>query len=79
MSTATGRVLADPVISGFGRDVWWLVIVKVVAIFVFLVLTVLIAIWAERRIVGRMQNRLGPTGSGRSACSRASPTASSSR
>jgi NADH-quinone oxidoreductase subunit H len=60
VSTATGRVLADPVISGFGRDVWWLVIVKVVAIFVFLVLTVLIAIWAERRIVGRMQNRLGP-------------------
>jgi NADH-quinone oxidoreductase subunit H len=44
----------------FGRDPWWLIILKTVVIFEFLVLTTLIMIWAERRIVGRMQQRPGP-------------------
>jgi NADH-quinone oxidoreductase subunit H len=44
----------------FGTDPWWLVIVKVLAIFVMLVLLTLVTIWWERRIVGRMQNRIGP-------------------
>jgi NADH-quinone oxidoreductase subunit H len=44
----------------FGIDPWWLVIGKVVAIFVLLVLLTLFTIWAERRVVGRMQNRIGP-------------------
>lgn len=44
----------------FGIDPWWLVLGKVVAIFVLLVLLTLFTIWAERRVVGRMQNRIGP-------------------
>jgi NADH-quinone oxidoreductase subunit H len=44
----------------FGTDPWWLVILKVLAIFVMLVLLTLITIWWERRVVGRMQNRIGP-------------------
>ena len=60
MTATSGRVLADAPVPGFGHDTWWLVVIKIVAIFAFLVLTVLIAIWAERRIVGRMQQRLGP-------------------
>jgi NADH-quinone oxidoreductase subunit H len=60
VTATSGRVLADAPVPGFGHDTWWLVVIKIVAIFVFLVLTVLIAIWAERRIVGRMQQRLGP-------------------
>jgi len=51
----------------FGRDVWWLVLGKSLAIFVFLMLTVLVAILAERKLLGRMQlrpgpNRVGPNG-----------------
>ncbi|MEY4137414.1 MAG: NADH-quinone oxidoreductase subunit NuoH [Actinomycetota bacterium] len=44
----------------FGVDPWWLVILKVVAIFVILVLLTLFTIWWERRVVSRMQNRIGP-------------------
>src|SRR3954462_10463454 len=44
----------------FGRDPWWLVLLKTVVIFVFLMLTTIMMIWAERRIIGRMQQRPGP-------------------
>lgn len=44
----------------FGSDPWWLVIGKAVAIFALLVLLTLFTIWWERRVVSRMQNRIGP-------------------
>ncbi len=46
--------------TGFGHDTWWLILAKSLLVFVFLVLTVLIAILAERKILGRMQLRWGP-------------------
>ncbi|AVM00273.1 NADH-quinone oxidoreductase subunit NuoH [Gordonia iterans] len=49
-----------PTLADFGRDPWWLVLVKAVAVFGFLVLTVLVAILAERKVMARMQRRLGP-------------------
>ncbi len=42
------------------RDLWWLIIVKTVVVFAFLVVTTLLMIWAERRVVARMQQRIGP-------------------
>jgi NADH-quinone oxidoreductase subunit H len=39
---------------------WWLSLIKAVFIFVFLVVSVLVMIWAERRVVARMQQRIGP-------------------
>ena len=42
------------------NDPWWLILLKVVAIFVGLVLMTLFTIWWERRVVSRMQNRIGP-------------------
>jgi NADH-quinone oxidoreductase subunit H len=44
----------------FGHDPWWLIVLKAVVIFVFLLVTTLLQIWAERRILGRMQQRPGP-------------------
>jgi NADH-quinone oxidoreductase subunit H len=55
-----GTVLASPVVKGFGTDPWWLVLIKALFVFVFLVLMTLFAIYAERRVVGRMQQRIGP-------------------
>jgi NADH-quinone oxidoreductase subunit H len=47
-------------VSGFGTDPLWLVIVKVVGVFAFLVLMTLVTIVLERKVVGRMQHRPGP-------------------
>jgi NADH-quinone oxidoreductase subunit H len=49
-----------PDLSSFGHDPWWLVIAKALFIFVFLLLTVLVAILLERKILGWMQFRPGP-------------------
>lgn len=46
--------------TGFGSDPWWLVVIKAVSVFAFLLLTVLAAILIERKILGRMQMRFGP-------------------
>ncbi len=46
--------------AGFGNDTWWLVIAKVLLVFVFLVVMTLFTIWYERRVVARMQVRPGP-------------------
>jgi NADH-quinone oxidoreductase subunit H len=51
-------------LGSFGCDPWWLVGAKAIVIFVFLLLTVLLAVWAERRIIGRMQLRPGPNRAG---------------
>ncbi|MFM8773155.1 MAG: NADH-quinone oxidoreductase subunit NuoH, partial [Actinomycetota bacterium] len=42
------------------NDPWWLIILKVLAIFIGLVLMTLFTISWERRDVSRMQNRIGP-------------------
>lgn len=44
----------------FGHEDWWVVIVKAVMIFAFLVVYTLFNIWFERRLVARMQHRIGP-------------------
>jgi NADH-quinone oxidoreductase subunit H len=47
-------------LAGFGCDPWWLILAKVLVVFVFLVVTVLLSMWVERRVIGRMQLRVGP-------------------
>jgi NADH-quinone oxidoreductase subunit H len=51
-------------LGSFGCDPWWLVGAKALVIFVFLLLTVLFAVWFERRVIGRMQLRPGPNRAG---------------
>lgn len=53
-------VLAAEDLSMFGTDPWWLVVVKAVFCFAFLMVTVLFSIVWERKVVAWMQLRIGP-------------------
>jgi NADH-quinone oxidoreductase subunit H len=44
----------------FGNDSGLIIAIKVLGIFAIMVLMTLFTIWAERRVVGRMQMRIGP-------------------
>ena len=44
----------------FGQDPWWLVLLKTLVLFLGVVILVLLTIWGERRVVARMQARIGP-------------------
>ncbi|HLS48916.1 MAG TPA: NADH-quinone oxidoreductase subunit NuoH [Actinomycetaceae bacterium] len=46
--------------ADFSNDVWWIWLIKAAGILVMLLTFVIIAIWAERRVLGRMQTRPGP-------------------
>lgn len=54
------RILPNVELSAFGVDPWWVTLIKVFTIFVTLVVLTLLAIWGERKIVARMQMRVGP-------------------
>ncbi len=47
-------------LDAFGQDPWWLILIKTLLIFLILVLLTLFNIWWERRVVARMQHRIGP-------------------
>ncbi|GAA2410218.1 NADH-quinone oxidoreductase subunit NuoH [Streptomyces glaucosporus] len=53
-------LLAEEDLSMFGTDPWWLIALKAVFCFAFLMLTVLISIVMERKVVAWMQLRIGP-------------------
>ena len=57
-------LLAEAPTADFSQDNGWVVLLKAVLIFVFCVVTTLLMIWAERRVVGRMQSRPGPNRTG---------------
>ena len=48
----------------FGNEPLWVVVLKAVLIFVILVVYTLFNIWFERRVVAKMQQRIGPNVNG---------------
>ncbi|MCC2592146.1 NADH-quinone oxidoreductase subunit NuoH [Tessaracoccus sp. OS52] len=44
----------------FFQDPWWLILIKVVGLFVVLLVWTIFNVWYERRLVAKMQHRLGP-------------------
>src|SRR5262249_38129992 len=53
--------LADaPPLDTFGTEPWWLIVIKAVGVFAFLMVMVLFGVVFERKVVGYMQNRIGP-------------------
>ena len=65
ISTGSITAMVDyPTIGDFGHDPWWITVIKTVMIFVILVLLTLFNIWWERRVVARMQHRIGPNVNG---------------
>jgi NADH-quinone oxidoreductase subunit H len=64
MNAAMVPLATSPGLDAFGQDPAWLIILKAVLIFVLLVLLTLFNIWWERRVVARMQHRIGPNVNG---------------
>ncbi|HEU5009021.1 MAG TPA: NADH-quinone oxidoreductase subunit NuoH [Jatrophihabitantaceae bacterium] len=60
MSSSMHVLAVSQNIPGFGDQPIWLNIIKVVGVFAFLVVMTLFSIVFERKVVGRMQNRIGP-------------------
>jgi NADH-quinone oxidoreductase subunit H len=58
--------LAAPVtqIDDWGAEAFWIILIKVVGVFAFLVVMTLFTIVFERKVVGRMQLRIGPNRTG---------------
>ncbi len=56
--------MADDTLAEFGHDPWWVIGLKTLLIFLVLVLLTLFNIWWERRVVARMQHRIGPNVNG---------------
>jgi NADH-quinone oxidoreductase subunit H len=59
MSAAVAAEAPTP-LPEFGTEAIWVILLKAVFVFVFLVVMTLFAIYFERRVVARMQNRIGP-------------------
>ncbi|CAM3980988.1 NADH-quinone oxidoreductase subunit NuoH [Janibacter anophelis] len=53
-----------PVAADFSDTPLWLTLVKALLLFVYLLVSVLLVIWFERRVIGRMQQRPGPNRNG---------------
>ncbi|MGH3310400.1 MAG: NADH-quinone oxidoreductase subunit NuoH [Streptomyces sp.] len=60
LAASERSIVAAEDLSAFGTDPWWLIGLKAVFCFAFLMLTVLISIVMERKVVAWMQLRIGP-------------------
>lgn len=64
MITSTLVPTIERPLADFSDTPLWLSLVKALFIFVYLLISTLLVIWFERRIIGRMQQRPGPNRNG---------------
>ena len=50
--------------SDFSQETWWLTLIKAIFLVLYLILSVIMALWVERRGLGLMQTRKGPNVAG---------------
>lgn len=67
VAAAPALVTNDLPVADFSDTPIWLSFVKAALLFVYLMISMVLVIWFERRVIGRMQqrpgpNRLGPLG-----------------
>jgi NADH-quinone oxidoreductase subunit H len=60
MNSSILAAATDPTLKTFQDDVWWITLIKLVAVFVILLLLTLFTIVYERKVVARMAVRPGP-------------------
>ncbi len=60
LPSALPSASSDLPLADFSDTTWWITLLKVLLAFVYLMLSVVIVIWFERRVVGFMQQRPGP-------------------
>lgn len=60
MNTMLTKLAMAGQTADFSDDTWWIWVLKAVFIVVFLIFSVIFALWFERRLLARMQNRYGP-------------------
>ncbi len=60
MSVQAATFDTPPDLTSFGHEIWWVILIKVVVVFLILVVMTLFTIVAERIVVARMQQRIGP-------------------
>ena len=54
-------IAADPLLLGpVGLEIVLIVLLKVVVSFVLLMVSVMLMVWFERKLISDMQNRIGP-------------------
>ncbi|HRY25716.1 MAG TPA: NADH-quinone oxidoreductase subunit NuoH [Geminicoccaceae bacterium] len=63
-AVAGGWAAVEQPVADFSDTPLWLSFVKALLIFVYLLVSTLLVIWFERRIIGRMQQRPGPNRNG---------------
>lgn len=53
-------MILTQVVADFSNDTWWISVLKALFIVLFLIFSVIFALWFERRLIARFQNRVGP-------------------
>lgn len=64
MQTVVFMAAAESQAADFSQETWWLTLIKALFIVVYLIVSVIMALWVERRGLGRMQTRPGPNVAG---------------